>query len=89
MTSLAFVGGVFPLVVATGAGAEIRQSLGTAVFGGMIGVSLFGIFLTPVFFYVIRGGLARVRTPTGETAPHAADGSSGALGAATPPSRRR
>ncbi|MGO9111725.1 MAG: efflux RND transporter permease subunit [Thermoguttaceae bacterium] len=61
MTSLAFIGGVFPLVVATGAGAEMRRSLGTAVFSGMIGVTLFGIFLTPVFFYVIRGlvGLAR------------------------------
>jgi multidrug efflux pump len=51
MTSLAFIGGVFPLVIATGAGAEMRQSLGTAVFSGMIGVALFGIFLTPVFFY--------------------------------------
>jgi multidrug efflux pump len=52
MTSLAFIGGVYPLVVATGAGAEMRQSLGTAVFSGMIGVTLFGIFLTPVFFFV-------------------------------------
>ena len=54
MTSLAFVFGVVPLVVATGAGAEMRRSLGTAVFSGMIGVTVFGIFLTPVFFYVIR-----------------------------------
>ncbi len=53
MTSLAFIGGVYPLVVATGAGAEMRQSLGTAVFSGMIGVTLFGIFLTPVFFFVL------------------------------------
>jgi multidrug efflux pump len=53
MTSLAFIGGVYPLVVATGAGAEMRQSLGTAVFSGMIGVTLFGIFLTPVFFYLL------------------------------------
>src|SRR4029077_14583484 len=53
MTSVAFFGGVFPLVVATGAGAEMRRSLGTAVFSGMIGVALFGIFLTPVFFYVL------------------------------------
>jgi multidrug efflux pump len=43
MTSVAFIGGVFPLVVATGAGAEMRRSLGTAVFSGMIGVALFGI----------------------------------------------
>jgi multidrug efflux pump len=55
MTSLAFILGVVPLVLATGAGAEMRQSLGTAVFSGMIGVTLFGIFLTPVFFYVIQG----------------------------------
>src|SRR5262249_16123576 len=53
MTSLAFIGGVHPVVVATGAGAEMRQSLGTAVFSGMIGVALFGIFLTPVFFFVL------------------------------------
>jgi multidrug efflux pump len=55
MTSLAFILGVFPLVIAEGAGAEMRQSLGTAVFSGMVGVTLFGIFLTPVFFYVIQG----------------------------------
>ena len=54
MTSLAFILGVFPLVIAQGAGAEMRRTLGTAVFSGMIGVTLFGIFLTPVFFYVIR-----------------------------------
>jgi multidrug efflux pump len=53
MTSLAFVFGVVPLVIASGAGAEMRRSLGTAVFSGMIGVTVFGIFLTPVFFYVI------------------------------------
>ena len=55
MTSFAFILGVVPLVLATGAGSEMRQSLGTAVFSGMIGVTLFGIFLTPVFFYVIQG----------------------------------
>jgi multidrug efflux pump len=53
MTSFAFTLGVFPLVRAVGAGAEMRQALGTAVFSGMIGVTLFGIFLTPVFFSVI------------------------------------
>jgi hypothetical protein len=53
MTSLAFTFGVLPLVLATGAGAEMRHSLGTAVFSGMIGVTLFGIFLTPVFYYVL------------------------------------
>jgi multidrug efflux pump len=55
MTSFAFILGVFPLVIAIGAGAEMRRSLGTAVFSGMLGVTLFGIFLTPVFFYVIQG----------------------------------
>jgi multidrug efflux pump len=55
MTSFAFIFGVIPLVIATGAGAEMRRSLGTAVFSGMLGVTLFGIFLTPVFFYVIQG----------------------------------
>ncbi len=55
MTSFAFILGVVPLVIANGAGAEMRRSLGTAVFSGMLGVTLFGIFLTPVFFYVIQG----------------------------------
>src|SRR5262249_2016390 len=53
MTSLAFIFGVYPLLVATGAGWEMRRSLGTAAFSGMIGVTLFGIFLTPVFYYLI------------------------------------
>jgi multidrug efflux pump len=55
MTSFAFIFGVIPLMIASGAGAEMRRSLGTAVFSGMLGVTLFGIFLTPVFFYVIQG----------------------------------
>ncbi len=55
MTSFAFILGVVPLIVSTGAGAEMRRTLGTAVFSGMLGVTLFGIFLTPVFFYVIEG----------------------------------
>jgi multidrug efflux pump len=54
MTSLAFILGVFPLVIAHGAGAEMRRTLGTAVFAGMIGVTMFGIFLTPVFYYVVK-----------------------------------
>lgn len=54
MTSFAFIFGVLPLVVARGAGAEMRRALGLAVFSGMLGVTFFGIFLTPVFFYVIR-----------------------------------
>jgi len=54
MTSFAFILGVLPLVIATGAGAEMRRTLGTAVFAGMIGVTAFGIFLTPVFFVVVQ-----------------------------------
>ena len=55
MTSFAFIFGVLPLVIAEGAGSEMRQSLGTAVFSGMLGVTLFGIILTPVFYDVIQG----------------------------------
>jgi multidrug efflux pump len=54
MTSLAFIFGVVPLVFARGAGAEMRRDLGIAVFSGMLGVTFFGIFLTPVFFFVIQ-----------------------------------
>jgi multidrug efflux pump len=53
MTSIAFIMGVLPLAYATGAGAEMRQAMGVAVFAGMLGVTLFGIFLTPVFYYVV------------------------------------
>jgi len=53
MTSIAFIAGVFPLVVAHGAGAEMRQAMGVAVFAGMIGVTLFGLFLTPVFYVTV------------------------------------
>jgi multidrug efflux pump len=55
MTSLAFVMGVLPLMLATGAGAEMRQAMGVAVFAGMIGVTAFGLFLTPVFYVLLRG----------------------------------
>jgi len=53
MTSIAFIAGVFPLVKSHGAGAEMRQAMGVAVFSGMIGVTLFGLFLTPVFYTVL------------------------------------
>ncbi|WP_392709536.1 efflux RND transporter permease subunit [Rhizobium ruizarguesonis] len=55
MTAFAFIFGVLPLAIATGPGAEMRQSLGTAVFSGMLGVTFFGLFLTPVFYVVLRG----------------------------------
>jgi HAE1 family hydrophobic/amphiphilic exporter-1 len=54
MTAFAFIFGVLPLAVAEGPGAEMRQSLGTAVFSGMLGVTLFGLLLTPVFYVVLR-----------------------------------
>jgi multidrug efflux pump len=53
MTSIAFIAGVFPLVKSHGAGAEMRQAMGIAVFAGMIGVTLFGLFLTPVFYVTL------------------------------------
>jgi multidrug efflux pump subunit AcrB len=61
MTAFAFIFGVVPLMIATGPGAEMRQSLGTAVFSGMLGVTIFGLFLTPVFYVVLRGGWRRRR----------------------------
>jgi len=61
MTSLAFILGVLPLVISSGAGAEMRQSLGTAVFAGMLGVTLFGLLFTPVFYVVCRR-LAQIGT---------------------------
>ena len=76
MTSFAFIFGVLPLVYARGAGAEMRQSLGVAVFAGMLGVTAFGIFLTPVFYYVIqwfgRNSTTTAPSKTGEsgTAEH-------------------
>jgi multidrug efflux pump len=73
MTSFAFILGVFPLVIAHGAGAEMRRTLGTAVFAGMIGVTLFGIFLTPVFFCVIRR-FSGSRTPARQPADEEGDG---------------
>ena len=55
MTSFAFILGAVPLVLATGAGAELRQALGTAVFFGMAGVTIFGLVFTPTFYVVSRG----------------------------------
>jgi gold/copper resistance efflux pump len=59
MTSIAFIAGVYPLVVSTGAGSEMRQAMGTAVFAGMIGVTVFGLFLTPVFYVVLMRWFSR------------------------------
>jgi multidrug efflux pump len=71
MTSLAFVMGTVPLVTSTGAGAEMRHAMGVAVFSGMIGVTLFGIFLTPVFYILLRAATGyrplRSHAPVGAT----------------------
>jgi multidrug efflux pump subunit AcrB len=63
MTSFAFIMGVIPLVLSTGAGAEIRQAMGVAVFAGMLGVTFFGLVLTPVFYVLLRGLGARRAEP--------------------------
>ncbi len=76
MTSFAFILGVIPLAMASGAGYELRRTLGIAVFSGMLGVTLFGLLLTPVFYVVIRRITTRRRrksftkeTPAQELAP--------------------
>lgn len=66
MTSIAFITGVVPLVLAHGAGAEMRHAMGVAVFYGMLGVTFFGLALTPVFYFVIRGLLERRRERSNE-----------------------
>jgi multidrug efflux pump subunit AcrB len=68
MTSLAFILGVLPLVTAGGAGAELRQALGTAVFFGMIGVTIFGLIFTPIFYVVSRRIGARKAAPPAKSA---------------------
>ncbi|WP_416356223.1 efflux RND transporter permease subunit [Aureimonas phyllosphaerae] len=70
MTSLAFIMGVLPLVLSTGAGAEMRSAMGVAVFSGMLGVTVFGLFLTPLFYVLVRRGAAK-RTAA-DREPHAA-----------------
>jgi hydrophobe/amphiphile efflux-1 (HAE1) family protein len=69
MTSFAFIFGVVPLAIATGAGAEMRQSLGTAVFFGMLGVTLFGLLFTPVFYVVVRWIASFRRQPAAVAKP--------------------
>ena len=75
MTSFAFIFGVLPLAVATGAGAEMRQSLGTAVVFGMVGVTAFGLIFTPVFYSAVRWLFTRGREqPLGATEPEPSKG---------------
>jgi len=72
MTSFAFILGVLPLVLATGAGAEMRQALGTAVFYGMIGVTIFGLLFTPVFYVILRAIVERRQVKPLPSTVHAA-----------------
>jgi multidrug efflux pump subunit AcrB len=72
MTSIAFVMGVLPLVLADGAGAEVRRAMGAAVFSGMIGVTVFGLLLTPVFYVLLRRDAAKtLPAPADEVVSHA------------------
>jgi Cu/Ag efflux pump CusA len=77
MTSFAFIMGVLPLVFSSGAGAEMRHAMGVAVFSGMLGVTCFGLLLTPVFFVTIRKlaeRRAKVPVPAADVRPSAAPG---------------
>jgi hydrophobe/amphiphile efflux-1 (HAE1) family protein len=87
MTSFAFIFGVVPLAIATGAGAEMRRSLGVAEFAGMLGVTLFGIFLTPIFFYVLQWFGGPSRAP-GQPAESAEEGHGRPDGLQDPPRER-
>jgi multidrug efflux pump len=86
MTSFAFILGVFPLVVAEGAGAEMRRSLGTAVFSGMLGVTFFGIFLTPVFYFLIMRSSERKLAVAPALATPTADGQAAHVPVSSAPS---
>ncbi|PLC48172.1 multidrug efflux RND transporter permease subunit [Pollutimonas subterranea] len=73
MTSIAFIMGVVPLVLSSGAGSEMRHAMGVAVFFGMLGVTLFGLFLTPVFYVLLRSmGKGELHSATAHEAPAAA-----------------
>jgi multidrug efflux pump len=73
MTSIAFIMGVVPLVLSTGAGSEMRNAMGVAVFAGMLGVTAFGLLLTPVFYWVVRRLTAAVQHKVREPGPAAAE----------------
>jgi HAE1 family hydrophobic/amphiphilic exporter-1 len=70
MTAFSFILGVIPLVIASGAGARSRVSLGTAVFGGMLASSVIGIFFIPFLYFVIQSLVERKRAPAASTADH-------------------
>ena len=71
MTSFAFIMGVVPLITSTGAGAEMRHAMGVAVFAGMLGVTFFGLLLTPVFYVVIEGWHERRKAARAAATPEA------------------
>jgi Cu/Ag efflux pump CusA len=73
MTSLAFIMGVAPLAVSVGAGSEMRRAMGVAVFSGMLGVTLFGLVLTPVFYWTIRRLTGPRKTRKGQGKPAVED----------------
>jgi multidrug efflux pump len=66
MTSIAFCAGVIPLILGSGAGSEMRRAMGIAVFSGMLGVTFFGIFLTPVFYALLRRSTEKRRAKAAE-----------------------
>jgi multidrug efflux pump len=68
MTSFAFIMGVVPLVTSHGAGAEMRHAMGVAVFSGMLGVTIFGLIYTPLFYVVIRAMVERREARSAESA---------------------
>ena len=70
MTSIAFIMGVVPLVLSSGAGAEMRHAMGVAVFSGMIGVTFFGLLLTPVFYVLIRAFVEKREARRAEQIAH-------------------
>src|SRR5438045_1313651 len=83
MTSIAFIAGVFPLVIASGAGAEMRQAMGIAVFAGMIGVTVFGLFLTPVFYVTLMKLGWKRKSTAPQSLPLGTTGATAAMVAAT------
>src|SRR6185437_9143339 len=84
MTSFAFIMGVVPLVLAAGAGAEMRHAMGVAVFSGMLGVTFFGLLLTPVFYVVVRGLVRRrAAAPAARPAVNALASHTGSFAAPT------
>ena len=76
MTSIAFCAGVVPLILGSGAGSEMRRAMGIAVFSGMVGVTVFGIFLTPVFYMLLRQRREKRRLAAQPQAPATGAGAS-------------